>query len=204
MKVRSPSAEATLTIPSPVIVPVPRIKSIPLDRNICSIPERSLVLTSVLRAWILPKSKVMFSAVTPNCSLSRISFTSSAECISVLVGIQPRFRQVPPTSRFSTTAVLIPSCAARMEATYPPGPPPITTTSVVTSSFAIGEWSFGRGKSRKLSGCGRSSRPHPLPTPRSPAVPQFRDCYAARVLLAARVALNCPLRSVLRQFCTRV
>ena len=31
--------------------------------------------------------------------------------------------------RFSTQAVFSPSCAARIAATYPPGPPPMTTTS---------------------------------------------------------------------------
>src|SRR5262245_34051002 len=44
--------------------------------------------------------------------------------------MQPQFRQVPPsTGARSTTAVRRPTCAARMAATYPPVPDPITTTS---------------------------------------------------------------------------
>src|SRR3990167_290893 len=46
-----------------------------------------------------------------------------------LVGIQPRLRQAPPTLSFSIRATLAPSWAARIAATYPPGPPPITATS---------------------------------------------------------------------------
>ena len=42
----------------------------------------------------------------------------------------PTFRQVPPSApRPSTQATLSPSCAALMAATYPPGPPPMITTS---------------------------------------------------------------------------
>ncbi len=39
-------------------------------------------------------------------------------------------RQVPPSvARFSTQATFMPSCAARMAQTYPPGPEPMTMTS---------------------------------------------------------------------------
>src|SRR5690606_24521701 len=51
-------------------------------------------------------------------------------------GIQPTFKQVPPLTplpsslrHFSTHAVFKPSWAARIAATYPAGPEPITTTS---------------------------------------------------------------------------
>ena len=40
-----------------------------------------------------------------------------------LDGMQPTFKQVPPSApRFSMHAVRKPSCAALMAATYPPGP----------------------------------------------------------------------------------
>src|ERR1043165_4336787 len=39
------------------------------------------------------------------------------------------FGQPPPMNSFSTTAVFMPSCAARIAATYPPGPPPTITMS---------------------------------------------------------------------------
>src|ERR687889_1601571 len=43
--------------------------------------------------------------------------------------MQPQLRQMPPRCSRSTTAVLNPSCAARIAATYPPGPPPMTMMS---------------------------------------------------------------------------
>src|SRR5258708_2992631 len=44
--------------------------------------------------------------------------------------MQPMLRQVPPRYlSFSTMAVFSPSCAARIAATYPPGPEPLLTTS---------------------------------------------------------------------------
>ena len=48
----------------------------------------------------------------------RISSSIEAVCSSALVGMQPRCRQVPPNAgSFSTTAVVMPSCAARIAAT---------------------------------------------------------------------------------------
>jgi hypothetical protein len=47
-----------------------------------------------------------------------------------LLGMQPTFKHVPPSVRlFSTQATFIPSWAARIAATYPPGPAPMTTRS---------------------------------------------------------------------------
>ena len=50
---------------------------------------------------------------------------------SAFEGMQPTFRQVPPSvPRFSTQAVFRPSCGAQIAMrTYPPGPPPITIRS---------------------------------------------------------------------------
>ena len=62
------------------------------------------------------------------CSL--IWETSSAECSRHFVGMQPTFRHVPPRYCFSITVTCAPSCAARIAATYPPGPPPMTITLV--------------------------------------------------------------------------
>src|SRR3954471_16440335 len=60
-------------------------------------------------------------------SLTR--WASSALRSSALDGMQPTFRHTPPQYLDSTTATLLPSWAARMAATYPPGPAPRTTTS---------------------------------------------------------------------------
>src|SRR6185503_21032609 len=60
----------------------------------------------------------------------------SEDCSSALEGMQPTLVQVPPSAGLpsapfhsSMHAVLSPSWAARIAAIYPPGPPPITTTS---------------------------------------------------------------------------
>src|SRR3954449_10332946 len=66
----------------------------------------------------------------PNLSFSWVSTcASSALRSSALEGMQPTLRQTPPQYLDSTTATLLPSWAARMAATYPPGPAPRTTTS---------------------------------------------------------------------------
>ncbi len=50
---------------------------------------------------------------TPNCSLSRDWSAISAACSSALVGMQPWWRQVPPSLPFSTSATVMPSWDAR-------------------------------------------------------------------------------------------
>src|SRR5688500_13632283 len=64
-------------------------------------------------------------------SFAACAIFSACACSSnALVGMQPQIKQVPPSAFcFSTTATLRPSCAARIAATYPPVPAPITTTS---------------------------------------------------------------------------
>src|SRR5580698_6668261 len=53
---------------------------------------------------------------------------------NTLVGMQPTWRHVPPKNEsFSTTATFRPHCAARIAATYPPGPLPITTRSYLAN-----------------------------------------------------------------------
>src|SRR5271154_5412390 len=54
---------------------------------------------------------------------------SSALRSNAFDGMHPTLRQTPPQYLGSTTAVFNPSCAARMAATYPPGPAPRTTAS---------------------------------------------------------------------------
>src|SRR5206468_2223098 len=50
-------------------------------------------------------------------------------------------KQVPPRYALSTIAVFIPSCAARIAATYPPGPAPITIRSKFDSATVIDPFS---------------------------------------------------------------
>src|SRR3712207_5165917 len=72
-------------------------------------------------------------------ALWRICSYSSEESRSALEGMHPTRRQVPPSApSFTTHATLIPSCAARIAATYPPGPAPNTTRSkLLCSAMAI-------------------------------------------------------------------
>jgi len=69
------------------------------------------------------------STLIPNFSASRIFLYNDAVAIIAFVGIHPQLRQTPPSRSFSMHATLAPSCAARIAATYPPGPPPSTATS---------------------------------------------------------------------------
>src|SRR6187402_207870 len=71
-----------------------------------------------------------FPKLMPHSDASCAIFSACACSRSALVGMQPQLRHVPPsTGCRSTTATVRPSCAARMAATYPPVPEPITTTS---------------------------------------------------------------------------
>ena len=58
--------------------------------------------------------------------------------------MQPTFKQVPPnigdpasSENSSIHAVFKPSCEALIAATYPAGPPPITTTSYINFYYPI-------------------------------------------------------------------
>src|SRR5687768_10401448 len=54
-------------------------------------------------------------------------------------GMQPTFRQTPPTCSRSTRVTVRPAAAARRAAEYTPGPPPMTSrsTPVATSPTTI-------------------------------------------------------------------
>ena len=59
-----------------------------------------------------------------------ISTNFSDEFNNALEGMHPMFKQVPPSDgSFSIQATFIPSWAALIAATYPPGPAPITIKS---------------------------------------------------------------------------
>src|SRR5262245_43416896 len=51
--------------------------------------------------------------------------------------MQPMRKHVPPSAGSSSThATFKPSCAARIAATYPPGPEPMTTTSCLADAIS--------------------------------------------------------------------
>ena len=74
-------------------------------------PPRNFSTTSSFRRPMAAKSTDTSRAVTPKVSPSRACRASSAVCRRVLVGMHPRLRQVPPTSRLSTMAVFMPRAA---------------------------------------------------------------------------------------------
>ena len=116
---RRPSV-VTSTLPPPSSRPLPVMRSILCFLNRKSMPPvRPLTILS-LRAWTAAMSMEM----APGGSTSPHSFDSWAilsawACSSsALVGMQPQFRQVPPsTGARSMQAVRRPSWAARMAAT---------------------------------------------------------------------------------------
>ncbi len=71
----------------------------------------------------------MLSALSPNSLARCIRWKISEVLSNALVGMHPQLRQMPPRCSRSITTVERPSCAARIAATYPPGPAPITATS---------------------------------------------------------------------------
>ena len=67
--------------------------------------------------------------------------------IATLEGIHPTFRQVPPRAPLpSTQATFNPICPALIAATYPPGPPPMTIRSCITSRSLLGSHRAGTVK----------------------------------------------------------
>src|SRR5690606_27983164 len=77
----------------------------------------------------LSKSTLFTVTSTPYSDASFVWRYISAYRRKGFVGRHPRYKQVPPKFSRSTTATCIPSCAARIAATYPPVPPPKTTRS---------------------------------------------------------------------------
>ena len=79
------------------------------------------------------------------------SWNRCEACNRAFEGMQPTLRQVPPNVPLPSTHVTFnPSCAPLMAATYPPGPPPITTTSCV-SPEAYNRWpKVRRGEAKRV------------------------------------------------------
>src|SRR5216684_948 len=98
--------------------------------------------------------------VRPQAFAFRAIFSACACSSRALVGMHPQSRHVPPSAFcFSTTATLRPSCAARMAATYPPVPAPITMTSysLVTFRPPFSPLQRRQGDERDLTGFARGA-----------------------------------------------
>src|SRR3989338_1789320 len=93
--------------------------------------ERESASTVWLALSVTCLKFTLFSdAVNPNSEARWMVSATSAECITILEGMQPRFRQVPPMAPSSTIATFNPSSAAPA-ATFNPAPEPITIRSNV-------------------------------------------------------------------------
>src|SRR6202041_3200564 len=97
-----------------------------------------LVTIPFLRSRMVFQLSVIVPTPSIPCSAAcfRWSYTSASKSRD-LVGMQPTFRQVPPSffSR-SISATFNPYCPARMAAVYPPGPPPMIAMSYIVSATA--------------------------------------------------------------------
>ncbi len=110
------SVPSTTSLPGAVIRPSPLSQVTLFLRNRNSTPFTLALTTSPLRACIRARSSFTPSTLMP-CSAKPCctSWKFSEDCSSALEGMQPTFRQVPPSvARFSTQAVRSPSWAARM------------------------------------------------------------------------------------------
>ena len=111
--------------------PLPRTHSTPFALKSVATPPVSWSTILSFQTFAAAKSSSGAPTVTPSLGkVSSASFSAKAVCTQALVGMQPTRRHVPPSrSSFSTQTVVAPSCAARIAAVYPPGPPPRTATS---------------------------------------------------------------------------
>lgn len=101
----------------PRILPVPSYTSIfPFFIKDWT-PRCNCATTAFFRSRIFAKFKAASRTSTPKSALFRTSRYTSALLNRVFVGMQPLWRQVPPSFDFSTIAVFSPFFAARMAAT---------------------------------------------------------------------------------------
>ena len=97
-------------------------------------PDTILSLLSIIAS----RSSLTEESFTPNPpnTPDEASANFSEAFKRAFEGIQPTFKHVPPrVSRLSTHATVIPSWEARIAATYPAGPPPITIRSKEASDI---------------------------------------------------------------------
>jgi hypothetical protein len=115
----------------PVKRPFPRTHSTPFALKSEATPPVIWETTASFQADAAPKSRAGSPTVTPSfANVSRASWIAWAVWTQALVGMHPTRRHVPPSAdSCSMHATLPPSCAARIAAVYPAGPPPRTATS---------------------------------------------------------------------------
>ena len=119
--------------------PTPFTHSTPFALKSDATPPVICLTTPAFHWFAVARSSSGSPIWTPSLpNVSCASLSDHAVCTHAFVGMQPTRRQVPPSSgSFSTQATLAPSCAARIAAVYPPGPPPSTAMS---TSISLPRW----------------------------------------------------------------
>src|ERR671910_2052214 len=125
------SPPSTASVFGPLKPPRPLTHSTPFALKRPATPPVICLTTPFFHSTAWPKFSCGRLTSTPN-----LAKVSPAWCIAcavwthAFVGMQPTRRQVPPSSgSCSMQTVFAPSWAARIDAVYPPGPPPRTATS---------------------------------------------------------------------------
>ena len=125
------SPPSTAIVFAPVNRPAPCTHSTPFALKSEAMPPVICDTTPSFQPATAAKSRVGSPTCTPRrANVSRASWSACALCTQAFVGMQPTRRQVPPSAGSrSMHTILPPSCAARIAAVYPAGPPPRTATS---------------------------------------------------------------------------
>src|SRR5581483_5998822 len=168
------SAPSTASVLASLNRPFPRTHSTPFALKSEATPCVICLTTFAFHSFDAAKS----SSGSPTRSFANVSsasFSANAVCTHAFVGMQPTRRHVPPSaSSCSTQTAFAPSCAARIAAVYPPGPPPRTATSQSIRSPCVRSLS-GSDRSfpaRSRTGCNRQltdTSAHRHDSERSPA-----------------------------------
>ncbi len=134
------SPPSTAIVDALVNRPVPLTHSTPFALKRPATPPVIWATTPSFHAAAWGKSSCGSETPTPSfVNVSRASCSACAVCTHALVGMQPTRRHVPPRAgSCSMQTTLPPSCAARIAAVYPAGPPPRTATSHSTLHPFVG------------------------------------------------------------------
>jgi hypothetical protein len=127
----------TVTVWASLKDALPLTKVISLCPRRPSTPARNCSTTEFFLTVTAEKSKSYDKPLTPKASAFLKDSTTSAFLQNAFVGIQPSFRQVPPTGPDSIRTTSTPLFAARRAVSYPPGPAPIIISFISVSNTAI-------------------------------------------------------------------
>src|SRR5690554_345059 len=137
-----PPARATSTVLPSTICACAWTSCTPFFLSKAATPPVSFLTMSSFHPTVVARLMAGDCALMPSgepAAYCASLWNSSAAWIRALDGMQPMFRQVPPTSAASTSTVGTPNCPARIAATYPPGPAPTISSFVVSMPTLFNE-----------------------------------------------------------------